>query len=269
MKEKTSLNRLGEYADVDVGVVTGLNEYFVLTKQNIEKHSLKGYGRPIVTRSGHLEGARFSLSDWQSLHDNELGSVLFNPPENSIEGLPAPVKSYVLKGESEGKNKGYKCRIRKLWYVVPSVWIPDAFMLRQVHRYPKLILNETEATCTDTIHRVKLLNGTKGSVIAAAFLNSLTFAFSEIMGRSYGGGVLTFEPSEVEELPLPLNGADNIDFEQVDTLLRQNEIEKILDMNDEILLKQGLGLTDNEIVMLRNIWHKLSDRRIHRKYSRA
>ena len=40
-------------------------------------------------------------------------------------------------------------------------------------------------------------------VLAAASINSVTFAFSEVMGRSYGGGVLELEPREAEPLPFP------------------------------------------------------------------
>ena len=79
--------------------------------------------------------------------------------------------------KSKGYHQGYKCRIRKRWYVVPSVWVPDAFMLRQVHAYPKLVLNTAQAVCTDTIHRVRFLNGANGETVIAAYLNSLTFAF--------------------------------------------------------------------------------------------
>lgn len=37
---------------------------------------------------------------------------------------------------------------------------------------------------------------------AISFLNSLSFAFSEITRRSYDG-VLIFEPTEIEEIQIP------------------------------------------------------------------
>ena len=40
----------------DVGIVTGLNEFFVLNEQEVEKHSLKPYTQRIVGRSAHLPG---------------------------------------------------------------------------------------------------------------------------------------------------------------------------------------------------------------------
>jgi len=138
-------------------------------------------------------------------------------------------------------------------------------MLRQVHHYPKIILNDADATCTDTIHRVRLRNGTPAKTVAAAFLNSLTFAFSEVMGRSYGGGVLELEPNEAERLPLPLLGAEALDLNELDGLLRQGDIYTALDITDDVLLRKGIGLSIDETRMLRTIWQKLRDRRVNRK----
>lgn len=140
-------------------------------------------------------------------------------------------------------------------------------MLRQIHAYPKIILNKADTTCTDTIHRVRLRNGVEGEVTAAAFLNSLTFAFSEVTGRSYGGGVLELEPNEAEKLPLPLKGAKNLDLKQIHNFLLEDNIESVLDITDRVLLVEGLGLSLKEAQMLRRIWQKLRDRRINRKHS--
>ncbi|MBN2007011.1 MAG: class I SAM-dependent methyltransferase, partial [Anaerolineae bacterium] len=104
-----------------------------------------------------------------------------------------------------------------------------------------------------------------GETVTAAYLNSLTFAFSEVTGRSYGGGVLTFEPSEAERLPLPLSNAEQLDLVHFDQLLREGNIEAVLDVTDRVLLREGLGLSAKQVGMLRGIWVKLRDRRINRR----
>ncbi len=129
--------------------------------------------------------------------------------------------------------------------------------------YPKIIINETKVSSTDTIHRVRFKTKIKPEIIALSFLNSLTFAFSEITGRSYGGGVLTFEPTEIEELPLPILQISNIDFNRIDRLIRQRKIEEVLDIFDHELEEQ-LKFEREEVSMLRNIWRKLSNRRNNR-----
>lgn len=268
LKNHPKIQLSGEAIDVDVGIVTGQNKFFLLNERQLKAANLEQYTHKIVSRSPHLKGAIFSEVDWEENCRNQYPSFLFIPPNAPLEELPVQVQEYVLRGKNEGINQGYKCRIRKLWYIVPSIWTPDAFMLRQVNKFPKLVLNSSNATCTDTIHRVKFLNGYDGKIIITAFLNSLTFAFSEITGRSYGGGVLTFEPSECERLPISLIGAENLDLDEIDKLLRENKIQNILDITDELLLVRGLGLTRKETKLLRGIWEKLRDRRINRKNTR-
>jgi adenine-specific DNA-methyltransferase len=265
LKANPQLSLAKDAIDVDVGIVTGLNEFFVLTEEQVEKYALRPYTQRIVGRSAHLSGIRFTNSDWVANVENQSPAFLLRTPDLPFYCLPEELKEYITSGEEKGLNKGYKCRIRNRWYVVPSVWIPHAFMLRQVHHYPKIILNDADATCTDTIHRVKLRNGTPAKTVATAFLNSLTFAFSEVMGRSYGGGVLELEPNEAEKLPLPLVGADTLDLNELDGLLRKGDIYAALDITDNILLRKGIGLSIDETRKLRTIWQKLRDRRINRK----
>lgn len=265
LKDHPKLTTAGYVIDVDVGIVTGLNEFFVLTQEQVEKHALMPYTQRIVGRSAQLPGIRFSEKDWLANVEKQSPAFLVNSPDEPFYRLPESLQEYVTSGEERGINKGYKCRIRNRWYVVPSAWIPQAFMLRQVHHYPKIILNDAAATSTDTIHRVKLRNGVSARTVAASFLNSLTFAFSEVIGRSYGGGVLELEPNEAEKLPLPLIGADALKLEELDALLRENNISAALDITDRVLLRDGLGLSGEETRMLRAIWQKLRDRRINRK----
>ncbi len=251
--------------DVDVGIVTGLNQFFVLSAQQVQETGLAAYTLPIVGRSAHLQGSIFSQADWEVNVAKGAGAFLLNLPAVPLDQLSPAAQRYVKQGEEQGMHTGYKCRIRDPWYSLPSIWSPAAFMLRQVHNYPKIIVNQAGATCTDTIHRVRLCNGVPAAGVAAAFLNSLTFAFAEVMGRSYGGGVLELEPNEAEALPIPLQGAAQLDVAQLDGLLRVGDIAAVLDITDAVLLRQGLGLPASDVRRLRAIWQKLRDRRVNRK----
>ena len=265
MRAHPGITIADQVLDVDVGIVTGRNNFFVLSQNEIKRHGLEPYLERMVSRSGHLTGAIFSAADWQANVAAQLPAFLFTPNDAPLADLPKTLQQYITLGEAKEYHKGYKCRIRKRWYIVPSVWFPDAFMLRQVHTYPKMVLNTAQAVCTDTIHRVRFLDGVNGEAVTAAYLNSLTFAFAEVTGRSYGGGVLTFEPSEAERLPLPLTNAGQLDLERFDQLLRNRDIDDVLDITDKVLLQEGLGLSVKQTKMLRGIWIKLRDRRINRK----
>ncbi len=113
--------------------------------------------------------------------------------------------------------------------------------------------------------KVRFLEGVDGECVAAAFLNTYTFALSETIGRSYGGGVLTFEPGEMRKMRVPMKMSDQLDLQKIDCWQREGKIDKILDYTDIILLHKGLGLTEHEIQLLHSIWDKMCGRRMSRK----
>jgi adenine-specific DNA-methyltransferase len=142
LRDRESLAIARDAIVVDVGVVTGLNDFFVLTEQQVSQESLEWFTRPIVTRSAHLQGIRFTSDDLAANSAKQNPCFILNAPDVPFESLPETLKKYIAKGEQKGYHKGYKCRIRNRWYIVPSVWAPDAFMLRQVHGYPKIPMSE-------------------------------------------------------------------------------------------------------------------------------
>lgn len=251
--------------ETNVGVVSGQNKFFVLDKQTVEECGLQGRVQPIIGRAEQLSGIIFDDDDFEKVSNAGKRVFLFTPDNVDYSNLSEEEKAYIQYGEKEEYHKGYKCRIRNRWYIVPQSWKPNAFMLRQINRIPKIVLNHTSATNTDTLHKIRFLEGINGEHVVAAFINSFTFAQCEITGRSYGGGVMTFEPGEVRKLRIPMTNADRLDIAFLDECIRDNRIEDALSYSDEILLKQGLGLSDDEIHMLKKIWLKLSSRRIDRK----
>jgi adenine-specific DNA-methyltransferase len=267
LQKEERISRTGELMEVDVGIVTGQNQFFVLNEEQVKERSLKRYTHRIVSRSGHLSGIIFTDEDWQSNLRKNLPGYLITLPDKPIEELPSALQDYIQFGEKLDFHTGFKCRIRNRWYIVPSVWTPDAFLLRQVHGYPRIILNAADATCTDTIHRVRFRAGADGRTVAPAFMNSLTFAFSEVIGRSYGGGVLELEPNEAEKLPLPLKLAEKLNHQEINAILMKDGIEAVLAQTDQLLLIDGLGLSRAEVKSLHQIWRKMSERRIKRKHS--
>ena len=265
LRADVRLTKFGELAHTDVGVVTGMNDVFVLPGEEVSKEGLTAFVCRLVGRSAQLPGTIFKESDWARNVKSGSKVFLLNIPPVQLSEMPANVAAYFKKAEQLGLHLGFKCRTRKLWHVVPSVYVPDAFMFRQIHHYPKLIANQAKATCTDTIHRVRFKRRANASRIAAAFMNSLTFAFSEIIGRSYGGGVLELEPNEADTLPIPLLHSDRLDPNEIDRLVRSSPIENVLAITDKVLLAGGLGLKDRQIKMLRSIWLKLQRRRTGRR----
>lgn len=251
--------------EVNVGLVSGENDFFILNQQMVTDHNLQDTVVPIISRSEQLKGIQLTSEDFDNLVDAEKKVFLFAPGNAEPDTLTKNQKAYIRHGEEKGYNKNYKCRIRPKWYHVPPTWTADAFLIRQANLYPRMILNRKRALVTDTLHKVRFCNGIDGEQVAAAFLNTYTLALSETLGRSYGGGVLTFEPGEMRKVRIPMKMAERLDLQRIDRWQRNGEIEEILQYTDHILLQDGLGMSKHEISMLHSIWDKMRDRRMTRK----
>lgn len=265
LEQSDRLSPVTSLFEINVGVVSGQNAFFVFDKKRRDMYSLASSVRPIIGRAEQLKGIQLSEQDFSVLSEKGKKVFLFTPQDVDVTDLPDADRAYVEWGESENYHTGYKCRMRKRWYVVPQSWSPEAFLLRQVNRYPRIVYNSTAATNTDTLHKIRFYDVIDGRRVTAAFINSFTFAQCEVTGRSYGGGVLTFEPNEIRKLKIPTLMAKELDFDFIDSLIRADEVERALDYVDGITLKKGLGLSNVDIQTLRGIWQKLSARRLGRK----
>jgi adenine-specific DNA methylase len=264
IESANAFTTLGSLADVDVGVVTGRNEFFVMTPSRARTNRLTRRCLPLVCRSAQIPGLTFRQDEWQELSDADTRCLLLQLGRTSRDALSSAALRYVEQGEQAGYHEGYKCRIRQpTWWNVPSTARPDAFMLRQIHDGPRIIANLSAATCTDTIHRVRVKNGIDAEWLAGASMNSVTFAFSEIRGRSYGGGVLELEPNEADLLPFPTPD-ESLELADLDLWARHKDVEQVLDEVDRLTLRAS-GLTTQEVSVARAIWRKLSSRRLARR----
>jgi adenine-specific DNA methylase len=255
---------MSAHASIDVGVVTGKNEFFVLSSDQVAELGLEGYTTPLVSRAVQLKGTRLGKTDWKSLSAAGDRVHLLNISPAQLERLSPKLKRYIQDGERKLFHQGYKCSIRKPWYTVPSVWTPDGFAFRQIYDFPRMVLNTSEATSTDTIHRLRS-KGAKPERLIANTYTWLTAASAEIEGRSYGGGVLELEPTEAERLLMPaqLNGA--MSLADADKLIRAGRLDDVLEENARIVLMEHMGLSVAECALLKGVWTKMRNRRNSRR----
>ncbi|MEV6656750.1 class I SAM-dependent methyltransferase [Nocardia fluminea] len=252
------LRPMESFASVDVGVVTGRNSFFVMTPDEAKAHRVSNLTIPLVARSAQLSGIVYTDQD----HREAVGRTALLDARGIELGTHPGLRDYVSLGEEQGVHTGYKCRIRKEWWVVPSIWEAEAFMLRQIHTHPRVIANQTIATSTDTVHRMRMAESVSAPHLATASFNSITFAMSEVVGRSYGGGILELEPSEAEELRVPDPSLVPDDLvTKVDELVRARRTEDALDAVDRVVLIDALGFTEDEVASARAAWITLRDRR--------
>lgn len=263
LRESPQVSQLSEHASVDVGVVTGNNDFFLLSADMVQQWGLKDHTVPLFGRSAQLPGAIAAQSDWKRLaaDGKRVCLLALNGDEDALP--PKECEEYIAYGEQKGVNAGYKCSIRKRWYSVPSIWTPDCFLFRQIHDFPKVVANKTGATSTDTIHRVSCK--ADRDLLVRNLYTHLFAASAEVEGRSYGGGVLELEPTEAERLLVPRILAQGLPLEEADTLLRDGRLKQVLEENDRLVLREGIGLSKRECSMLKGIWQKMMSRRVSRR----
>ncbi len=255
---------------INIGITTGNNSYFSITEKTCKKYALENVTLPLIGRSSHAHGIFFTAADWKTNVAANKRARLISFPDLPIEDYRAEHKEYISLGESSGENDGYKCSIRDRWYIVPSVWVPDAFFLRRSNLYPKFILNRCGAVSTDTMHRIKFTRNTTPENILLSYYNSISFAFTEICGRSYGGGVLEILPSEMGNIMLPKIDTISVAVRdalllRIDAIVREgDDIEMALDIVDDTVLVKFLGIDANWCKQCRSIWKKMRKRRLGR-----
>lgn len=265
LNQDTRISNAIDLFEVNVGLVSGENDFFLSDWATVVERGLQTEMKPIISRAEQVKGVFLSDAELAELRETGKRVSIFMPDNLPEEELSKSAQDYIQWGEQKGYSKNYKCRIRKRWYIVPSSWIADAFLIRQANLYPKMILNSARALVTDTLHKVRFMNGVDGKAVTAAFINSYTLALSETLGRSYGGGVLTFEPGEIRRLRIPMIGAEKLDIMEIDRLQREGSFKEILSYTDKVLLFEGLGLSKQEVTLLHAIWEKMRDRRLSRK----
>jgi adenine-specific DNA methylase len=265
LRDCKDVKPFAEIASVDVGIVTGANKFFLVPQNVIEEHQLERWAHPMFGRSEHVQGLVFSRKDYESNRDTGLPAHFLWFKEDRVESLPANVRRYLEMGISQKLHTRFKCRTRKVWYQVPSVYSAPIAMLKRAHHFPRLVLNSAGAFTTDTAYRIQPI-GMKPASLVLGFVNSLTCLTAEMEGRHYGGGVLELVPSEIERLLVPVVDATAADLIAADKMFRRESNATVfLRKQDEAVLKR-IGLSNADRDALFNAWMKLRDRR-HRATS--
>jgi adenine-specific DNA methylase len=265
LKEKDDIKTFADIASVDVGIVTGANKFFLVPDNIVEEFELQKWAHPMFGRSAHVKGIIYSVKDHEVNKDSGLPANFLWFQEEKIEELPINVRKYLDIGIKQKLPTRFKCRTRKIWYKVPSVYSSPIGMLKRAHNYPRLVLNSANVYTTDTAYRIKPI-GIEPEALVLGFINSLTCLTAEIEGRHYGGGVLELVPSEIERLLVPQIKASFTDLKAADLRFRSADNDsEFLRVQDNLVLGK-IGITKNDQEILHNAWDRLRNRR-HRTKS--
>jgi adenine-specific DNA-methyltransferase len=267
--ERKGFEVMLDWGETYLGAVTGNNDYFTLTRAEANKLKLPQNELLRISPPGsrHLRGLTFSEAGWQTLTADDARCYLFAPSSQPSRAA----ERYIEHGESLKVHKAYKCSVREPWWRVPLVPRPDLLFAYMNHDRVRLIRNGAGVHLLNSLYGVRLKKkrcDLGQELLALASLNSMTLLGGEIVGRSYGGGLLKHEPKEVDLLPVPsfevvkrTVARLRAIYPQVGALLRRNDITPALDIVDRIILKDHLNMTDAAVKALREARETLFQRR--------
>jgi adenine-specific DNA-methyltransferase len=209
LEARGSFVPLGTLGHVDIGVVTGHNKYFVLDDRTARTFKIsEQHLRPIVTRSRQLDLGAVTRQTLANDARRGHATRLLTVDRHDVN----PPNSYLKVGIAANVPNRYKCRSRHPWYSVPLVSAPDLFLAYMSQDTPRMAANVAGALSTNLIHGVYLEDPELGSSLVTAWRNAVTALSCELVGRSYGGGVLKLETTEAERVLVPVPRAGRIEL---------------------------------------------------------
>ena len=208
---------LGDLFTIKRGIATGDNDFFVLSRKEIEQRDL-----PMELFRPVLPSPRYLQSD--EIASDENGWPLVSPqlflldcklPEEEVEAKHPALFRYLNWGKELGVNQRYLCRHREPWYAQehrpPSPFLCTYMGRGDVNgrRAFRFLLNDSKATATNVYlmmypRPVVERDLTSDPALVRRLWEALNRVQPSAMfdeGRVYGGGLHKLEPKELGNIP--------------------------------------------------------------------
>ena len=261
--EHPQVHAFSTVANVDVGIVTGANSFFLVPDHVVFEHGLGQWAHPMFGRSEHVTGVIYDRKSHEENRRKGLPTNFIWFQETLFSELSESARGYIKLGESQKLHRRYKCGIRTPWYSVPSVSAAPVGMLKRSHHFPRLVLNRLRAFTTDTAYRITP-SRVGACDLVSSFVNSLTALTAEIEGRHYGGGVLELVPSEIERLLVPVAPHSRDGLQHLDKAIRSGSAPEDVMAQQDASILVPVGFSKVDCQDLRQAWTRLRYRRQRR-----
>ena len=199
-----SVERLGDVADINIGYVSGANDFFHLRPSEARRWRIPEHMLKVAVRKGASLPDKTSLThaDVRRWIDNDDPVMLLHITRDHAK-LPKAITKYLESPLGREVREAYKCRVRDPWYCVPDVRVLHGFLTYMSGERVQLIRNSAGCVATNSVHVVKMKTGNAFSQMQQRFANALTNLSCEVEGHPLGGGMLKVEPREAQRLLLP------------------------------------------------------------------
>jgi adenine-specific DNA-methyltransferase len=194
--------RLGHFAHVGIGYVTGNNAFFHLRPSEAKRWGIPArFLRPTVRKGEVLPSKRLTAATVERWARSDDEMLLLNIQKEAE--IPTAVRRYLNSENGQAARKAYKCRSRSPWYSVPDVQTPDFFLSYMSGLEPILVRNDAQCTCTNSVHVVRLKEQQGRHSLDAMWQSDFIKLSCELEGHPLGGGMLKLEPGEASQIAIP------------------------------------------------------------------
>lgn len=214
-KEKATLS-FNSLASVHRGISTGANDYFVINDNlaiELGLYENISYIKKVVPTK--IAKARlcivFEDENWQRLRIEGKPCWLLSLPQKiPMDDFPSDIRHYLKDGERRGIHLIPTCMNRKPWYHIKIPNPPNLFFTYASRGLPMFIYNKARAHILTNFLGVYLkvpgvLSEYQMNVLAKVLNRELANWINlEPVGRRYKGGLIKFEPRELENMPISL-----------------------------------------------------------------
>ena len=216
--ENMCIPKLGDFFNIKRGLATGDNDFFILSKEQIDDHKLDmTFFTPILPSPRYLKCDEvFSDSNGYPQLDTQLFLLNCTLSEDELKEKNPSVWEYLNSGKEITAQK-YLCKKRKVWYYQENR-VATPFLCSYMGRgnnersVPfRFILNHTNAIATNSYLMLYPKDSLKEAIIHSPdILHKIWSALVEISandleseGRVYGGGLKKIEPKELSYVKCP------------------------------------------------------------------
>jgi hypothetical protein len=214
----TAKKTLGDFFLIKRGIATGNNEFFILDKERaLELEVPRQYLRNILPSSRYLpeHTVRFDEDGFLAV-EKKYVLLDIDLPLAQIKSDYPKLYGYLLAGMDQGFHESYLTSRRTPWYSQEKRE-PAKFFVRYMNRetknsdglHPIFIKNEADAIATNSY--LMLYEKPAGLFDSATsdteLWDILKVGLDKAMyqyGRTYGGGLVKFEPNELKNIPIAL-----------------------------------------------------------------
>lgn len=215
MEECNDIPTLGDYFTIKRGLATGDNDFFILSKNQIDSLDLDmSFFTPILPSPHNLMvNEIFSDSSGYPLLDTQYFLLNCELAESDLRFDYPNIWEYLESGK-ETTGKKYLCRNRKIWYhqekrsATPFLCSYMGRSNGNLDSPFRFILNHTDAVATNSYimlypkdEIIRILNKAPDYSYAIwQALRSISRYDLECQGRIYGGGLKKIEPRELSKV---------------------------------------------------------------------